>query len=80
MLTVKYTPNTPIKIKASCGSVQTEYISKLVSKVSNVPKKNLNPQKGNFIYFLSEYSKYWGKKLLFPILIPTEFYCIYSIA
>lgn len=58
MLTVKYTPNTPIKIKASCGSVQTKYISKLVSKVSNVPKKNLNPQKGNFIYFLSEYSKY----------------------
>lgn len=31
ILTVKHTPNPPIKIKASFGSVQTEYISKLVS-------------------------------------------------
>lgn len=43
MLTVKYTPYPPIKIKASFGSVQTEYISKLVSKVSNVPKKKFSP-------------------------------------
>lgn len=44
MLTVKYTQNPPIKIKPF-GSVQTEYISKLVSKVSNVPKKKLTPPK-----------------------------------
>lgn len=44
-LTVKYTPNPPTKTKASFGSVQTECISKLLSKLSNVPKKINTPPK-----------------------------------
>lgn len=79
MLTVKYTPNPPIKIKASFGSVQTEHISKLVPKVDNVPKKFKIPKKVILYIFLSEYSwKILKQKIIFPL--PREAYWIYSIA